>query len=228
MNYEIKGGNMPVAICTLDQGETVVSESGAMGWMSENIVMDTNMKGGLFGGIGRALSGDSLFLNTFTCTNGQGTIAFPCSVPGKLLVKNLYQGQTLICQKGAFLAAETSVEFKIHLKKRISSGLFGGEGFILQRMTGPGIVFLEFDGHVEEMDLSPGETIKVDTGHVAAFESTVNFDIEMVKGVKNMLFGGEGLFLTTLTGPGRVYLQTMPISNLASRIYPYIPMKSGN
>ena len=134
----------------------------------------------------------------------------------------------MICQKGAFLAAETSVEFKIHLKKRISSGLFGGEGFILQRMTGPGIVFLEFDGHVEEMDLSPGETIKVDTGHVAAFESTVSFDVEMVKGVKNMLFGGEGLFLTTLTGPGRVYLQTMPISNLASRIYPYIPMKSGN
>lgn len=224
MRYELKGGSMPVAICTLEQGESLVSESGSMGWMTDNISMDTNMKGGLFSGIGRALSGDSVFLNTFTCNRGEGSIAFPCSVPGKILAKELYQGQVLICQKGAFLAAEPSVEFKVHFKKRLSSGFFGGEGFILQRMTGPGLVFLEFDGHVEEVDLAPGETIKVDTGHVAAFESTVNFDIEMVKGVKNVLFGGEGLFLTVLTGPGRVYLQTMPMSNLAARLYPYMPV----
>lgn len=226
MNYEIKGGNLPVVICSLNAGETLVSESGAMGWMSDNIEMDTNMKGGLFAGIGRALSGDSVFLNTFTCTHGNGSIAFPSSVPGRIVAKNLYAGETLICQKGAFLAAETSVEFKIHLKKRLSTGFFGGEGFILQRMTGPGIVFLEFDGHVEEVNLASGETIKVDTGHVAAFEASVHFDIEMVKGVKNVLFGGEGLFLTTLRGPGKVYLQTMPMSNLASRLYPYIPTSS--
>lgn len=227
MKYEIKGGSMPVAICKLQSGERIISESGAMGWMSDNIDMDTNLKGGLFGGIGRALSGDSIFLNIFTCGRGEGEIAFPCAVPGKIIAKNLYEGQVLICQKGAFLASESSVDFRIHIKKRLSAGFFGGEGFILQRITGPGLVFLEFDGYVEEVDLAPGEKLKVDTGHVAAFDSTVLFDIEMVKGVKNVLFGGEGLFLTTLTGPGRVYLQTMPMSNLAARLSYYMPSRQG-
>ncbi|WP_346869791.1 TIGR00266 family protein [Clostridium sp. UBA5119] len=228
INYEIKGGSMPVAICYLNSGDKIVSESGAMGWMSDNIIMDSNMKGGLFKSIGRSLSGESLFLNTFTCSGNVGKIAFPCSVPGRIMAKELQPNESIICQKGAFMAAEDSVNLNIHFKKRFSSGLFGGEGFILQRITGPGTVLLEFDGHVEELNLNPGERIKVDTGHVAAFESSVNFDIEMVKGLKNIFFGGEGLFLTTLTGPGKVYLQTMPLQNLAGKLSFYLNTGSTN
>lgn len=228
INYEIKGGSMPVAICYLNSGDKIISESGAMGWMSDNIIMDSNMKGGLFKSIGRSLSGESLFLNTFTCSGNVGKIAFPCSVPGRIMAKELQPNESIICQKGAFMAAEDSVSLNIHFKKRFSSGLFGGEGFILQRITGPGTVFLEFDGHVEELNLNPGERIKVDTGHVAAFEPSVNFDIEMVKGLKNIFFGGEGLFLTTLTGPGKVYLQTMPLQNLAGKLSFYLNTGSTN
>lgn len=222
VNYEIKGGSMPVAICYLNDGQKLVSESGAMGWMSGNIIMDTNMKGGFFKSIGRSLAGESMFLNTFLCSNGSGKIAFPCSVPGRIMIMELQPGQSIICQKGAFMAAEESVNLNIHFKKRLSTGFFGGEGFILQRITGPGTVFLEFDGFVDEVILAPGETLKVDTGHVAAFDPSVNFDIEMVKGLKNIFFGGEGLFLTTLTGPGKVYLQTMPLQNLAGKLSFYL------
>lgn len=228
INYEIKGGSMPVAMCYLNSGERIVSESGAMGWMSDNITMDTNMKGGLFKSIGRSLSGESLFLNTFTCSGNVGKIAFPCSVPGRIMARELQPNESIICQKGAFIAAESSVSLNIHFKKRLSTGFFGGEGFILQRITGPGTVLLEFDGHVEELNLNPGERIKVDTGHVAAFEPSVNFDIEMVKGLKNIFFGGEGLFLTTLTGPGKVYLQTMPLQNLAGKLSFYLNTGSTN
>jgi len=228
MNYEIKGGSMPVAICYLNQGERLVTESGAMGWMSDNILMETNMTGGFFKGLGRALSGESLFLNYFTCSHGEGNIAFPCSMPGKIMVRELFPGESIICQKGSFMAAQDSVKLDIHFRKKFSAGLFGGEGFILQRISGPGIVFLEFDGYVEELNLAPGQVIKVDTGHVAAFEPSVAFEIEMVKGFKNILFGGEGLFLTTLRGPGKVYLQTMPLQNLASKITPYLPINNGS
>lgn len=221
LNYEIKGGSMPVAICYLNSGQKIVSESGAMGWMSDNILMDTNMKGGFFKSIGRSLSGESLFLNTFTSMNGVGKIAFPCSVPGKIMSKELQPNESIICQKGAFIAAEESVSLNIHFRRKLSNGFFGGEGFILQRITGPGTVLLEFDGFVEEVILAPGEKIKVDTGHVAAFDPTVAFDVEMVKGFKNIFFGGEGLFLTTLTGPGKVYLQTMPLQNLAGKLSMY-------
>ncbi len=221
INYEIKGGSLPVAICYLNSGDKIISESGAMGWMTDNIIMDSNMKGGFLKSIGRSLSGESLFLNTFTCSNSVGKIAFPCSVPGKIMAKELQPNESIICQKGAFIASEESVSLNIHFRKKLSTGLFGGEGFILQRITGPGTVLLEFDGHVEELILNPGEKIKVDTGHIAAFEPSVNFDIEMVKGFKNIFFGGEGLFLTTLTGPGKVYLQTMPLQNLAGKLSMY-------
>lgn len=228
LNYEIKGGSMPVAICYLDNGQKIFSESGAMGWMSDNIVMDTNMKGGLFKSIGRSLSGESIFLNTFTSLNGIGKIAFPCSVPGKIMAKHLEHNESIICQKGSFVAAEDTVNLSIYFRKKLSSGFFGGEGFVLQRITGPGTVLLEFDGFVEEITLNSGERIKVDTGHVAAFEPTVAFDVEMVKGFKNILFGGEGLFLTTLTGPGKVYLQTMPLQNLAGKLSIYFNNSSTN
>jgi uncharacterized protein (TIGR00266 family) len=226
MNYQIKGDNLPVVICQLSQGETIVSEAGAMGWMTDNIIMDTNMKGGFLGGIGRVFSGESLFLNTFTCQDTVGMVAFPSSFPGRIIAKQLAAGQSIICQKSAFLAGETSLDLKIHFRKKLGSGFFGGEGFILQRITGPGIAFLELDGHIEEYNLAPNQKLVVDTGHVAVFESSVEFDIQMVKGFKNIIFGGEGLFLTTLKGPGKVYLQTMPIQNMAGRISNYLPTSS--
>ena len=221
MRYDIKGDSLPVVICNLNAGETIVSESGAMGWMSDNILMDTNMKGGLFGGIGRAFSGESVFLNTFTCNHGSGLIAFPSSFPGKIVARNLSPGETIICQKGAFLAGEVSVKLETFFRKKLGAGFFGGEGFILQKITGPGLVFLEFDGHVEEYTLDMGQKLKVDTGNVAMFDASVDFNVEMVKGFKNIFFGGEGLFLSTLRGPGKVYLQTMPIQNLAGQIGRY-------
>ena len=221
MHYEIKGDSLPVVICNLNAGETIVSESGAMGWMSDNILMDTNMKGGLFGGIGRAFSGESIFLNTFTCNHGLGLIAFPSSFPGKIVAKQLFPGEIIICQKGAFLAGETSVKLETFFRKKLGAGFFGGEGFILQKITGPGLVFLEFDGHIEEYTLDMGQKLKVDTGNVAMFDGSVDFNVEMVKGFKNIFFGGEGLFLSTLRGPGKVYLQTMPIQNLAGQISRY-------
>lgn len=226
MNYQIKGDNLPVVICQLSQGETIVSEAGAMGWMTDSITMDTNMKGGFLGGIGRVFSGESLFLNTFTCQSTVGMVAFPSSFPGRIVAKQLTAGQSIICQKSAFLAGESTLDLKIHFRKKLGSGFFGGEGFILQRITGPGTAFLELDGHIEEYNLAPNQKLIVDTGHVAVFDSTVEFDIQMVKGFKNILFGGEGLFLTTLTGPGKVYLQTMPIQNMAGRIASYLPTSS--
>ena len=226
MHYSIKGDAFPVVICELTEGESLITESGAMGWMSDNFKMDTNMKGGLMGGLSRMFSGETFFLNTYTCSVDMGTIAFPSSFPGKLIARHLDNNESIICQKGSFLAGSTSLSLEIYFKKKLSTGFFGGEGFILQKITGPGIVFLEFDGHVEEINLMPGQKLKVDTGNVAMFEPSVNFDIEMVKGFKNVLFGGEGLFLTTLTGPGKVYVQSMPVGNLAGKIAQYMPMAS--
>lgn len=225
MEFEIKGGSLPLVVCSLSKGEKLISEAGAMGWMTDNIVMDTNMNGGLKRGLGRMMSGESLFLNTFTCTSSPGTIAFPSSFPGKILHFNLKAGESIIAQKDSFLAAESTVDLKVFFKKKFSAGLFGGEGFILQEITGPGHVFLELDGYIEEYELDHKELLKVDTGHVALFEPSVSFDIVTVKGMKNIFFGGEGLFLTTLTGPGKVYLQTMPIQNMAAHINKFIPSK---
>jgi uncharacterized protein (TIGR00266 family) len=221
MKYEIKGQSLPVVICHLDSGEAMVSEGGAMGWMTGNMKMDTNMKGGLMGGLGRAFSGESVFLNTFTATSSNGHVAFPSSFPGKILDMALAPGESIIAQKGAFLAGTSDVKLEVAFKKKLGAGFFGGEGFILQKITGPGQTFLEFDGHVEEYDLASGETLLVDTGNVAMFESSVDYDIEMVKGIKNIFLGGEGLFLTKLTGPGKVYLQSMPIQNLAGQLSRY-------
>lgn len=226
MRYEIKGGNLPVAICYLNANETVFTESGGMGWMTDNFDMDTNMKGGLFGGLGRAMAGESLFMTYYTCRGPEGMIAFPSSFPGKIVPLELQAGQSVIAQKHSFLAAENSVKLEMHFRKKLGAGLFGGEGFILQKITGPGIAFCEFDGEVIEYNLAPGQVLKVDTGHVAMFEPSVSFDVQMMKGFKNIFFGGEGLFLAILRGPGKVWLQTMPISNLAGLISPYIPSKS--
>jgi len=226
MEYEIQGGNLPVVLCTLQAGDSMYTESGGMSWMTTNIGMETNMKGGLMKGLARKLAGESLFMTTYSCQQGQGLISFSSSFPGEIRAIKLEDGQSLICQKKSFLAAEGSVTLEMHFRKRLGVGLFGGEGFILQKITGPGMAFVEMDGSVIEYDLQAGQVLKVDTGHVAMFEPTVNFDIQMVKGFSNVLFGGEGLFLGTLTGPGKVWLQTMPFENLANEIIARVPNSS--
>jgi len=222
MEYEITGGSFPVVICTLQQGETMKNETGAMAYMTSGMKMDTSTGGGLLKGLGRALSGDTIFLNFFTAENDGEQVAFSSCTPGKVMDIKLDGSNTIIGQKNAFLAAEDSVDVDIHIRNKLGSGIFGGEGFILQKFSGNGMVFLEIDGEVIEKDLAPGEKLLVDPGHIAAMEETVDFDIERVKGAKNILFG-EGLFFSRLTGPGKVWIQTMPISKLAQAIIPFIP-----
>ena len=225
MEYEIKGGSFPIVICTLQKGETMKNETGAMAFMTSNIKMETTTDGGLLKGLGRALSGDTLFLNFFTAQSDNEQIGFSSRTPGKIIPINL-NGSTIIGQKNAFLTSEAGVDIQMHFRKKLGAGIFGGEGFILQKFTGEGMLFLEIDGEVIERTLAPGEKLIIDQGHVAAMESTVDFDIQRVKGAKNMLFGGEGLFFATLTGPGKVWIQSMPISRLAEAIIPYIPTKT--
>lgn len=228
MEYKIIGSTLQAVILELDPGETIYSESGGMAWMSANIQMKTSGRGGGLGGaLARAVSGESLFLVEYTSANGKGVVAFASDFPGKIVPLNLGQGQQMICQKTAFLCAEKTVGLDIHFRKRLGAGLFGGEGFILQKITGPGVAFVCLDGEIVEYTLQPNQVIKVDTGHVAMYEPTVSFDVEMVKGMTNIFFGGEGLFLATLRGPGRVWLQTMPTSNLARAIMPHMPKASG-
>jgi uncharacterized protein (TIGR00266 family) len=228
MEYQIIGTTMQALVMELDPGETVYSESGGMSWMSANIEMKTSGRGGGIGGVfKRAVSGEALFLVEYTSLQGKGIVAFASDFPGKIVPVALAQGQTMICQKTAFLCAEKTVELDIVFRKRLGAGLFGGEGFILQKLTGPGVAFVALDGEIVEMTLAPNQVLKVDTGHVAMYEPSVAFDIEMVKGITNMLFGGEGLFLATLRGPGRIWLQTMPTSSLARAIMPHMPAKPG-
>ena len=224
MEYEIKGGSFPIVICTLQNGETMKNETGAMAFMTSNIKMETTTDGGLLKGLGRALSGDTLFLNFFTAQSDNEQIGFSSRTPGKIIPINL-NGSTIIGQKNAFLAAEKSVDVDIFFKKKLGAGLFGGEGFILQKFSGNGIVFLEIDGEVIEKDLAPGEKLLLDPGHIAAMEPTVDFGIERVKGAKNILFG-EGIFFSKLTGPGKVWIQTMPLCKLAEALIPFLPTPS--
>lgn len=223
MQYQIKGDTLPVVICQLEEGEKMITEGGAMSWMSPNMLMETSTNGGLGKAFGRMFSGESIFQNVYTSQGGKGLIAFASSFPGSIKAFNISPGNEMIFQKSAFLAAEAGVELSIHFHKKFGSGLFGGEGFILQRVSGYGTVFAEFDGHLVEYELQPGQQIVVDTGHLAAMTPSCQMDIQTVKGVKNMLFGGEGIFNTLITGPGRVWLQTMPISNVAGVLMPYLP-----
>lgn len=226
MRYEIKGETLPVVICQLEAGEKMITEGGAMSWMSPNMLMETTTNGGLGKAFGRMFSGEKMFQNIYTSQGGNGLIAFASSFPGSIKAFNISPGNEMIFQKSAFLASEAGVQLSVHFHKKLGSGLFGGEGFILQKVTGNGIVFAEFDGHLVEYDLQAGQQIVIDTGHLAAMSSTCQMDIQTIKGVKNIAFGGEGLFNTIITGPGRVYLQTMPISNVAGVLRPYLP--SGN
>lgn len=223
MKYQIQGETLPVVICELESGERMITEGGAMSWMSPNMKMETTSNGGLGKAVGRAFSGEKMFQNIYTAQNGTGMIAFASSFPGSIRAFHITPGNDMIFQKKAFLASEAGVTLSVHFRKKIGAGLFGGEGFIMQRISGQGVAFAEFDGYVVEYSLQPGQQIIIDTGHLAAMEATCNMDIQSVPGMKNMLFGGEGFFNTIITGPGRIWLQTMPISNVASAIRPYIP-----
>ena len=222
MKYEIKGGSFPVVICYLENGETMITERGSMCWMSPNVQMETR-GGGLGKMFSKAFSGESMFQNYYTARGGNGMIAFNSSFPGEIKAIQIAPGQEMILQKCAFLAAEAGVNLSVHFQRKLGAGLFGGEGFIMQRLSGSGTAFVEIDGDLMEYNLKPGQKIIVDTGNVAGFETSVQMDIQTVSGAKNMLFGGEGIFHTVLTGPGRVWLQTMPIYNVANAIRPYIP-----
>ena len=204
----------------------MITEGGAMAWMSPNMKMETTSNGGIGKALGRAFSGERIFQNIYTAQGGAGMIAFASSFPGSIRPFEIGPGQEMIFQKSAFLASEGGIELSLHFRKKIASGLFGGEGFIMQRVSGQGTVFAEFDGHVIEYELQPGQQIVVDTGHLAAMSASCSMDVKSVPGVKNMLFGGEGIFNTVITGPGHVWLQTMPISNVAGVLRPYMPTGS--
>ena len=225
MKYEVMGEPLPVVICTVDAGEQLITEKGSMSWMSPNMKMETKA-GGLGKAVGRMFSGEAMFQNIYTAEGGEGMIAFASSFPGTIMAFEISPGNEIIAQKSAFLASEAGVTLSVHMQKKLGAGFFGGEGFIMQRLSGNGIAFIEVDGFCKRYDLAVGEQLIVDTGYLAAMTSTVQMDIVSVKGLKNKLFGGEGFFNTVLTGPGTVYIQTMPISAVAGALRGFLP--SGN
>ena len=222
MRYDISGTVMQTVSIDLDRGERIVSQTHAMAWMSDGITMDTHTGGGLFAGLKRAMSGGSVFVTEYRADT-PGHVAFAPRFPGTILARNLAAGESLICRKETFLCAEYSVTLDIAFQQRLGAGVFAGEGFILQRVTGPGTVFLDLSGEVIEKTLGVGERLRVHAGHIGMQEPTVTTDIQMVKGFRNVLFGGEGLFLATLTGPGKIWLQSMPIMNLAEEVARHLP-----
>ena len=227
MRYEVTGTTMQTVSIDLAQGESLYSQTASMAWMSPSIRMDTHTGGGIFAGIKRALAGGGIFITEFTA-EGSGHIAFAPRFPGQIVPVTLAPGQSLICRKETFLCAEKSVELEIAFQQRLGAGFFAGEGFIMQKVTGPGTVFLDLSGEVVEKTLAPGEQLLVHAGHVGMQEPSIEIDIKMMRGFRNVLFGGEGLFLATLTGPGKIWLQSMPIMNLAEEIGRYLPQSEGS
>lgn len=224
MRYNITGEPMPVVICDVEANESMITEKGSMVWMSPNMNMETSA-GGIGKAFGRMFSGESMFQNVYTAKGGPGMIAFASSFPGSIRAVDIDPQHPIVVQKSGFLASEAGVELSIFFQKKGMAGFFGGEGFILQKLSGHGTAFLEIDGSAVEYDLQPGQQIVIDTGNLAMMDATCTVDVQGVKGVKNMLFGGEGLFNTVITGPGRVVLQTMPISNFAGAIAALLPSK---
>ena len=221
MQYELKGGAFPVVVCRLSSGESMITEKGSMVWMTPNMEMTTTGGGGIGKMFSKALTGESIFQNIYTA-RGEGMITFGSSFPGQILPLEVTPGKSFILQKSAFLASEAGVQLSMHVNQKLGAGFFGGEGFIMQKLTGNGIAFAEVDGELVEYTLAPGEQMVVDTGYVMGFELSVSMDIQQVKGLKNMVLGGEGLFNTVLTGPGKIWLQTMPISGVAAAIQPFL------
>ena len=225
MEYKIQGETTPVVICQLSPGESMVTEKGSMVWMSPNMEMETSA-GGLGKAFGRMFSGESIFQNIYTARDGSGMIAFASSFPGSIRAVEITPDRPIVVQKTAFLAAQREVDLSVFFQKKLGAGFFGGEGFIMQKLSGRGTAFLEIDGDAVEYDLGPGQQMIVDTGNLAMMDATCSLDIQAVKGVKNMIFGGEGVFHTVVTGPGRIVLQTMPISALAGAVASVLPSKS--
>lgn len=223
LKYEIEGGHLPVVICYPEAGQTLCSEGGSMSWMSPNMVMETTSGGGAKKVFSRLFSGESLFLNEFTPQGGRGVIAFASSFPGSIIPYEVKPGQGIVVQKRGFLAMEKGLDVSIHFQQKMSRGFFGGEGFIMQRITGDGLVFLEIDGHCKEYELQAGQSIIVGTGFLAAMSETCTMEVQMIKGAKNIFLGGEGLFHTIINGPGKIWLQSMPLVNMAQALTPYLP-----
>lgn len=224
MKYQIQGEPMPVVVCDLDPNEAMITEKGSMCWMSPNMDMATSA-GGIGKAFGRMFSGESMFQNIYTAKGGPGMIAFASSFPGSIRAVEITPDRPVVVQKSGFLASETGVELSVFFQRKAAAGFFGGEGFILQKLSGYGTAFIEIDGYAVEYDLQPGQKIVVDTGNLAMLDASCSVDVQTVKGVKNVLFGGEGLFNTVVTGPGRVVLQTMPINNFAGAIASVLPSK---
>ncbi len=224
MKYSIEGGNLPALVISLDPGEKLISEVGGRTWSKGDVTTETTSGGGAGKALGRLLTGESLFMSTYTA-NAPSEIVFTSSFPGSIVAMELGAGQSIIAQKKAFLCATDGVQLAMHVNKDLKKGLFGGEGFLMQKITGPGVAFFEIDGYCKEYDLAPGERIVCDTGVLALMEESVTMDVQMVKGLKNQLLGGEGLIDTVLIGPGKVYLQTMTVSKVANLIIPYLPKK---
>ena len=216
MKYEIKGDNLPIVICHLVEGESMITDSGAMSWMEPGMKMET-ISGGISKAFGRMFSGETIFQNRYTATN-DGMIAFASSFPGNIKAVEVKPGQEIVVQKSSFLAGTSDIEMSVFFNKKFSSGFFGGEGFIMT-----GTVFLEIDGSAIEYDLLPGQQMIIDTGYLAMMDATCSIEIQSVKGIKNKLLGGEGFFNTVITGPGKIILQSMPISAVASSIIPFLP-----
>lgn len=222
LKYTIEGGNLPVVICYPEAGQTICTERGAMSWMSPNMAMETTSGGGLKKMLGRMFSGESIFLNEYTPQGGAGLIAFSSSFPGSIIACELSPGNGIIVQKSGFLAMEKGLDLSVHFQKRLGNVFFGGEGLIMQKVEGTGTVFLEIDGYCKTYDLAPGQSIIVDTGYLAAMSESCTMEVVSVKGVKNMFLGGEGWFHTRITGPGRIYIQSMPIFHTAQSLAPYL------
>ncbi|MBQ6947524.1 MAG: TIGR00266 family protein [Clostridia bacterium] len=222
MQYKIVGEPLSAVICQLEPGETMITERGSMSWMTPNMQMET-VGGGFGKALGRMFAGEALFQNRYTATGGPGEITFAASFPGSIRAIEIRPGQDVIVQKSGFLAATAGVELSVHFQKKLSAGLVGGEGFIMQRLSGSGLAFVEIDGYACEYELAPGQVMVVDTGYLAMMEATCKMDVVAVSGVKNALLGGEGLFNTRVTGPGKIVLQTMPVPAVAAAIRPFIP-----
>lgn len=222
MRYNIVGEPLPVVICDVESGETLITESGAMSWMTQNMKMETTSNGGIGKALGRMFSGETMFQNRYTAHGGPGQIAFASSFPGSIKAVEITPGNDLVVQKKAFLASESTVELSVFFQKKAGAGFFGGEGFIMQRLSGHGTAFIEIDGYAVEYNLQAGQSMIVDTGYLAAMDSTCSIEVVSVPGVKNMLFGGEGIFNTLVKGPGKIILQTMPVNVVAGAINPFI------
>ena len=224
MKYEIKGSIMPILEFTLNKGDVLWTEQGGMSWMNDGIKMDTGGRGGIGGFLGRMVTGEAQWITYYTGERDNAKIVFTPELPGHVVPVELAEGQSIIAQQDAFMVATEHINRSIHLQRRLGAGFIGGEGFILQKFTGPGVVFLEIGGEVAEYTLAQNETMRVNPGYVAVYEPSVDYDIQRVTGIKNMLFSGEDLYLAHLKGPGKIWLQSMPFSQFMQQIIARLPV----